>query len=97
MDYWLIRQKELKLGDLYRTRGVYTYTSGWNWRAVIATLIGCAFVWSGPILARAGLVIWLLQKFYDYAWFVGFGSAAITYLLLMELAPPRTQPEAAAS
>jgi cytosine/uracil/thiamine/allantoin permease len=25
---------------------------------------------------------------YDYAWFVGFGVAAITYLVLMKVLPP---------
>src|SRR6187399_2882467 len=32
-DYWLVRQKGLNLGDLYRSKGEY---GGWNWRAVIA-------------------------------------------------------------
>ena len=40
-DYWLVRDRKLALGDLYRTKGVYTYANGWNWRAVVATLIGC--------------------------------------------------------
>jgi NCS1 family nucleobase:cation symporter-1 len=88
VDYWLVRKKRLELGDLYRKRGVYTYNGGWNWRAVIATLVGCALAWAGPLLARMGVVVPLLQMFYDYAWFVGFGAAAGTYLLLMKLAPP---------
>src|SRR6058998_1904646 len=33
VDYWLVRRKGLELGDLYRTRGIYTYSGGWNWRA----------------------------------------------------------------
>ncbi len=90
IDYWLVRKKRLELGDLYRTRGAYTYNGGWNWRAVIATLIGCALAWAGPLLARVGIVVPLLQMFYDYAWFVGFGPAAITYFALKRLAPPPT-------
>src|SRR3989449_8656579 len=42
IDYWLVREKRLVPSDLYRTSGVYTYTGGWNWRAVAATLVGCA-------------------------------------------------------
>src|SRR5207302_9663197 len=57
VDYWIVRKKRLELGDLYRAKGVYTYAGGWNWRAVIATLIGCALAWAGPILARFGLVV----------------------------------------
>lgn len=80
-DYWIVRKKELVLGDLYRTEGVYAYNGGWNWRAVVATLLGCALAWIG---------IWVpaLHLLYDYAWFVGFGVAAITHLLLMKAFRP---------
>src|SRR3989440_3044753 len=88
VDYWIVRKKRLELGDLYRVKGVYTYAGGWNWRAVIATLIGCALAWAGPILARFGLVVPLLQIIYDYAWFVGFGASALAYLILMTIIPP---------
>lgn len=81
-DYWLVRGQRLVLGDLYRTRGAYTYARGWNWRAVAATLAGCLLAW-------IGLVVPALRPLYDYAWFVGFGVAAVTHLALMKLAPPR--------
>ena len=80
-DYWLVRKKRLALPDLYRTKGVYTYSSGWNWRAVVATLLGCAIAW-------IGLVVSALRPLYDYAWFVGFGTAAIVHLALMRIFPP---------
>lgn len=79
-DYWLVRKKRLELGDLYRTRGVYTYNVGWNWRAVVATVIGCALAW-------IGLVVSPLRPLYDYGWFIGFGAAGITHLLLMKMFP----------
>jgi NCS1 family nucleobase:cation symporter-1 len=80
-DYWLVRRKNLALADLYRTRGVYTYAGGWNWRAVVATLAGCALAWVG--------LIWpTLRPLYDYAWFVGFGAAFATHFVLMKLSPP---------
>jgi nucleobase:cation symporter-1, NCS1 family len=90
VDYWLVRRKNLALGDLYRRRGIYSYLGGWNARAVIATLIGCALAWSGPILHKAGISIWIFDQLYDYGWFVGFGAAAGGYLLLMKLAPPHS-------
>ena len=88
VDYWIVRKKRLVLADLYRPDGVYAYNGGWNWRAVVATLIGCALAWGGKVLDWFGISIPLLLSFYNYAWFVGFGAAAITYLLLMKIAPP---------
>src|SRR2546427_6621259 len=78
IDYWLVREKRLVPGDLYRTSGVYTYTGGWNWRAGIATLIGCALAWGGPILARFGVVVPFLATLYNYAWVVWVCAAAVT-------------------
>ena len=82
VDYWLVRRKRLELGDLYRKEGVYTYNGGWNWRAVVATLIGCGLSW-------IGLVVPALSTLYAYAWFVGFGAAAIMYFLFTKLTPPQ--------
>src|SRR5215475_2965222 len=70
-DYWFVRQKRLRLGDLYRPEGEYTYAGGWNLRAVAASLFGCALAWSGPISHKLGFSIWLCDKLYSYAWFVG--------------------------
>ena len=90
IDYWVVRRKQLVLGDLYRPQGTYTYAGGWNWRAVVATLAGCALAW-------IGLVVPALRPLYDYAWFVGFGVAAATHYLLMKVAPPQPALEAAVS
>ena len=77
-DYWLVRNKNLDLGDLYRTKGIY---QGWNWRAVFATLLGCFFAW-------IGLLVPALRPLYDYAWFVGFGVSFVTHFVLMKAFPP---------
>ena len=81
-DYWLVRNKELVLGDLYRTKGAYTYAGGWNWRAVVATLAGCGLAW-------IGLVVPALKPLYDYGWFVGFGVALALHWGLMKAFPPQ--------
>src|SRR5215813_1278576 len=83
-DYWLLRSKRLLLADLYRPKGAYTYNSGWNWRAVIATLLGCGFAWIGRFVPT-------LRPLYNYAWFVGFGMAALSYVLLMKLSQPQLE------
>src|SRR5215210_7933557 len=87
-DYWLVRRKSLALADLYRQRGLYTYTAGWNWRAVVATLLGCLFAW-------VGLLVPALRVLYDYAWFVGFGVAFAAHYGLTKLSPPAAAPASA--
>jgi len=71
-DYWIVRRRELQLEDLYLPDGAYR---GWNWRAIVATGIGCALAWGG-------LLIPALKPLYDYAWFVGFFAAGLAHLAL---------------
>ena len=79
-DYWIVRRKELVLGDLYRSSGEYRYNAGWNWRAVAATAIG-------SFLAVIGFFVPAFKPLYDYAWFVGFGLAFVIYIALMKIMP----------
>jgi len=74
-DYWLVRRTHLALEDLYLPDGVYRYSSGWNWKAVAATLVGCALAWGG-------LVFPPLKPLYSYAWFVGFFAAGLLHWAL---------------
>src|SRR5262245_57449165 len=74
-DYWVVRRRALKLEDLYLQQGTYRYAGGWNWKAVVATLAGCALAWGG-------LVVPPLRPLYDYAWFVGFAVAFGLYGIL---------------
>jgi NCS1 family nucleobase:cation symporter-1 len=74
-DYWIVRRKQLQLEDLYLVDGAYTYRSGWNTTAVIATLAGCFLAWIGVFYAP-------LKVLFDYGWFVGFGAAFALYILL---------------
>ncbi len=92
-DYWIVRRKELDLEALYLPDGAYRYARGWNWRATTATVIGCLLAWSNPIVkALGGPEIGLFKSLYDYAWFVGGGSAALIYWLTMTLAAPKPVP-----
>jgi NCS1 family nucleobase:cation symporter-1 len=88
-DYWLIRRRQLRLEDLYLTQGQYHYQGGWNWRAVAATLSGCALAWGG-------LIVPALRPLYDYAWFVGFAVAFVLYAALMRGMSVRDKPGAMA-
>jgi NCS1 family nucleobase:cation symporter-1 len=79
-DYWVVRKKRLRLEDLYLRDGAY---GGWNWRAVAATVAGCALAWVGAFVPA-------LKLLYDYAWFVGFGVAFVLHVVLMRAIPERT-------
>jgi len=74
-DYWLIRRCRLSVDDLYLRNGMYGAV---NWVGVIATLLGCVAAW-------IGLIVPALRPLYDYAWFVGFATAFLTYWLAMRL------------
>ena len=72
-DYFLIRRTRLKLDDLFRREGAYTYVKGWNPVALIAMAAGVAPNVPG-FLETAGVVESVPAVFssiYTYAWFVG--------------------------
>src|SRR5437879_3059686 len=81
-DYFIVRQRELNVADLYRRNGAYEYDRGVNYRALAALAFGI-------IIALLGLVVPPLRWLYDYAWFVGFLVAGASYVILMQRAPAR--------
>ena len=79
-DYFLIRNCDLQVDDLYRRNGVYEYRNGVNVSALIALVVGIA-------VALFGLVVPAARWLYDYAWFVGFFVSGGLYTVLMRRAP----------
>jgi NCS1 family nucleobase:cation symporter-1 len=87
-DYWILRNQSLSLADLFRTGGIYSYTNGVNWRALIALFFAIAPVVPGFIRAattRGGQVADpnFFDTMYTYAWFVTFGLGFVLYYILM--------------
>jgi NCS1 family nucleobase:cation symporter-1 len=84
-DYYAIRRRRLDLAGLYRREGPYWYRGGWNPSALVALAAGIVPCLPG-FAAAAGLVnvpeFW--SRLYDYAWFVSFGAAFVTYAVLMK-------------
>src|SRR5436305_10067842 len=79
-DYFVIRRRVLHVEDLYLRGGIYEYSRGFNWRAVIALGLGAG-------TALAGLVVPSVRALYDYSWFVGFAVSFAAYYALMRLQP----------
>jgi NCS1 family nucleobase:cation symporter-1 len=87
-DYWVLRSQKLSLVDLFDPRGIYSYSNGINWRAMIALLVAIAPVVPGFIRAAmtpGGQVAdpSFFDTMYTYAWFVTFGLGFVIYYLLM--------------
>jgi nucleobase:cation symporter-1, NCS1 family len=80
-DYFLIRGTELDVNSLYHRDGIYHYTRGVNLRAMAALVLGVA-------IALIGLFVPALHFLYDYAWFVGFFAAGLSYLAMMRIVEP---------
>jgi NCS1 family nucleobase:cation symporter-1 len=63
---------------------VYWFAGGWNWRAVVATLVGAVLAvggaYGGPFPADG--LIPFLKPLYDYNWVVGLVGAFVVFALL---------------
>jgi NCS1 family nucleobase:cation symporter-1 len=87
-DYWVLRNQKLVLSALFETKGIYSYTNGVNWRAIIALGAAIAPVVPGFIRAATtpnGRVADpnFFDTMYTYAWFVTFGLGFVIYYVLM--------------
>jgi NCS1 family nucleobase:cation symporter-1 len=82
-DYFLLRRTNLDVGELYNPHGIYRYGSGVNYRAIVA-------LGAGIVVALIGLLVPPLRWLYDYAWFVGFLVASLTYWISMRSVPGKT-------
>jgi len=87
-DYWVLRNQRLELAELFETNGIYSYSKGVNWRAMITLFFAIAPVVPGFVRAATtpgGQVAdpTLFDTMYTYAWFVTFGLGFVIYYVLM--------------
>ena len=100
--YWVIQRTQLDLADLYLAHGRYWYNAGWNWKAVVATVVGGLLADGGAHSAPgqgpfpAGGLIPIVKGLYDYSWVVGFAAGFLIYLVLAPLAAGRARSGGAA-
>ena len=95
-DYFLIRGRRLRLAELFRINGVYSYDGGFNWRAIAALVAAILPVVPGFLRAATtpgGQVadpgFW--DSLYVYAWFITFAIGFVLYYVLMKSFPPRAE------
>ncbi len=87
-DYFFIRKKTLVAEDLYKHGGEYSYSNGFNNKAIIALLCGIipnipGFLLQIKVISSTAFPIWI-SDLYHYAWFVGLFVSGILYLILMK-------------
>jgi len=87
-DYWVLRNRQLSVDDLFDPNGQYRYQNGINHRAMIALVL--AIVPVVPGFVRAAMTPGgqvpdpgVFDHLYTYAWFVTFALSFGLYLLLM--------------
>jgi NCS1 family nucleobase:cation symporter-1 len=100
VDYWIVRRRRLDVADLYKMEGRYYYSGGWNWKAVLAVLIGVIPVVPGflraattPNFSGAFENPTFIEGLYNYGLFFTFIVAGAVYLLLSMI--PDRAPEVA--
>lgn len=86
-DYYFIKKQQLKVDELYRHHGKYSFKNGFNRAAIIALLAGIipnipGFLLQIKIVADKTFPTWI-SDLYHYAWFVGFFVSGIVYIVLM--------------
>ena len=87
-DYYFIRKQQLNTIELYKSKGIYTYSNGFNKAAVIALLSGIlpnipGFLITIKVMPANAVPVWV-GHLYNYAWFVGFFVSGIIYFFMMK-------------
>jgi NCS1 family nucleobase:cation symporter-1 len=80
VDYWIVRRRALSVTGLYERGGPYSFSRGWNVRALVATAIGMSIAWGGFLLPALSLMT-------TYGWFAGFFGGALSYWALAVIFP----------
>ncbi len=86
VDYYFIRSKELNTTELYNPTGIYSFSNGINYAAIIALLVGIApnvpgFLATIKVIDATAIPKWILGL-YNFAWFVGFILSGSIYYIL---------------
>ncbi|HEV8381284.1 MAG TPA: NCS1 family nucleobase:cation symporter-1 [Gemmatimonadales bacterium] len=85
-DYFVVRRGVVVVNDLYKRQGVYEYSRGFNWLAIIALVVGVAPSLPGFIAALRGTpATGVFGGIYNWAWFAGFGISAVIYVVGMHV------------
>lgn len=89
-DFWVVHNRKYDTVALYNPRGIYWYTSGVNWRAVVAFLCGMAPSLPGFVNGINNNVdVGVGVHPYQFGWLLGFVGSALVYTSLSLLVPAK--------
>jgi nucleobase:cation symporter-1, NCS1 family len=89
VDFWLIRKQKWNIPDLYVEGGIYWFTAGVNWRAMVAYFLGMFPALPGFVNAVSGHYVgdtW--RRFYQLSFFFGYIVSGGLFYLFNKLSPP---------
>ncbi|WWC58880.1 uncharacterized protein I303_101425 [Kwoniella dejecticola CBS 10117] len=90
IDFFVVKKKKIDIYELYRPKGIYRFSGGWNWRAYIALVVAIAPNLPGMINAINSTVsIGNIQYIYMVSNIAGDVFAIIIYLALNKFFPAR--------
>lgn len=92
-EYWVLRQRRLKLSDLYHPgkEGIYHYWHGFNWRAFVSWVVGWSYLIPGfanAVTPNAVSVPEACTNLYYLAFPLGFTVSFLVHLIINKLSPP---------
>ncbi|KAF2453304.1 permease for cytosine/purines, uracil, thiamine, allantoin-domain-containing protein [Lineolata rhizophorae] len=91
-DYYIIKKRKLNLHEMYRDRGIYWYSGGFNWRAYVSFVIGFAPLLPG--FAKSidnDLNVGGGWKIYTFAWIFGFSISFLVHYVINTYVSPATE------
>jgi nucleobase:cation symporter-1, NCS1 family len=102
VDYWILRRTRLDVEELYKLEGEYTYSRGFNWKAIGSVVIGVVPVIPGFLHAattKGGVVAdpSFLDQLYRYGVFVTFALAGLSYFTLSSARSAQPVPDVPAA
>ncbi len=85
-DYYFIRKQQLHVDELYSTNGKYSFTNGYNVKAIIALILGIlpnvpGFLVNVNFVPADTFWPWI-SDIYHYAWFAGFFVSGMLYFIM---------------
>ncbi len=81
-DYYILRKQKVVVSEVFKLKGLYTYTNGWNFRAIGAFLVS-----SIPTIIVSLVPVSWCQFLSPFSWFIGAALGFSIYYLVSKNDP----------